>query len=69
MRKFRIKSYRADSHVIQKRYLGFLWLSPLGMDCRYVEYKNAEAALVEYVKATSGYPRVSKVITEDEVWR
>lgn len=69
MRKFRIKSYRDDSHVIQKRYLGFLWLTPLGQDIRYTQLAGAEYALKAYIKATTGYPRVSKVITEDEVWK
>lgn len=69
MRKFRIKSYRADSHFIQRRYLGFLWLSPLGIDYRFAEYRNAETALIAHIKATTGYPRVSKVITEDEAWK
>lgn len=69
MRRFRIKSYRADSHVIQKRYLGFLWVTPLGEDVRYMQLRDAVSALERYIKETTGYPRISKVITEDEVWK
>lgn len=69
MRKFRIKSYRDDSHVIQRLYWGFLWMSPPGMDYRWCSYINAEEALIAHIKATTGYPRVSKLITEDEVWK
>lgn len=66
-RRYRIKSYRTDSHVIQRCYLGFLWLSPLGLDARYVHLDNALSGLRNHIIATNGYPKVTKTFTEQEI--
>ncbi|QHJ81735.1 MAG: hypothetical protein [Caudoviricetes sp.] len=66
-RRYRIKSYRTDSHVIQKRYFGFLWLSPLGLDVRYMHSDDALNALRNYVLATNSYPQVTTMFTEQEI--
>lgn len=64
MKRYRIKSYRVDSHFIQRRHFGFLWISD---DFRFTDLSRAITVLYEHVKDTHGYPRVTKTLTEQEI--
>lgn len=64
MRKYRIKSYREHSHIVQHLVLGLFWV-----DCssRHTSYDSAARILYLHVQERHGYPRVSETLTEQEI--